>query len=381
MKSISFCNALVYYDGIEVFEAQDSIGGNYVGVVAERQGERDRFLVTGVIPKRLSAFRAGELDLRSLLLDASHEDWYVTWTDGDFSKPLELIPGEGSILDCGYLPEGDFLLCDAPGDDQPLHRAREEKNLVFELRATPPEARDQHRIRMITLGSVLLQVQMVLRHAYSSALKNLSSRSRRRIDTSDGYLMDVVVPASPGSFQIVLEAVRRPDLLGFSELERALERMDDVFESASDPKTARQELQAYKGHLAGSYIKLMKFLADNRTGLHYGWASPSSEATKYIGVSEAVARSLSESLADATSLGREDVELRGALERVNYGTGIWGLNTSDGMKVGRVIEGGPSLSGLVVREAYVFECEETIDQDATGREVRTLLLKSIEEAS
>ena len=381
MKPISFRDTLVYHDGVEVFGAQDSIGGNYIGVMIESQSDRDQYLVAGVNPNRLNEFRAGDIDLKSLLLDTPDDQWYVTWTKGDFSRPLELTVGEGSICDSGYLPNDGFVLCETPRDDQPLLRAREENNLVFELRATPPETWNRHRIRMNTLGSLLLQMQMVLRHAYSNALKDVGSRARRRIDTTDGHLLDVVVPAAPGSFQIILEAVRRPDLLGFAELERGLQRMDDVFESASNPETARQGLRAYKGHLAGSYIKLMRFLADNESGLQYGWASPMSEATKYSGVSKTVARGLAESLAEDTSLGREDVELRGALERVNFGAGTWGLNTADGMKVGSVMEGGPNLSGLIIRKPYVFECEEVVDLDATGREVRTLYLKRIQEGS
>ena len=381
MKPISFRDALVYHDGVEVFEAQDSIGGNYIGVMIESQTDRDQYLVAGVSPNRLNEFRVGDIDLRSLLLATPDDQWYVTWTNGDFSRPLELTVGEGSICDSGYLPNDGFVLCEAPRDDQPLLRAREENNLVFELTATPPETWNRHRIRMNTLGSLLLQMQMVLRHAYSNALKDVGSRARRKIDTTDGHLLDVVIPAAPGSFQIILEAVRRPDMLGFAELERALQRVDDVFESASNPETARQGLRAYKGHLAGSYIKLMQFLADNESGLQYGWASPMSEATKYSGVSSTVARGLAESLAEATSLGREDVELRGALERVNFGAGTWGLNTADGMKVGSLMEGGPNLSGLIIRKPYVFECEEVVDLDATGREVRTLYLKRIQEGS
>ena len=77
MKSILFHDTLVYYDGVEVFEARDLIGGNYVGVLIDREGDLDQYLVTGVVPERLSAFRAGDLDLRSLLLDTSDEEWYV----------------------------------------------------------------------------------------------------------------------------------------------------------------------------------------------------------------------------------------------------------------------------------------------------------------
>ena len=378
MKSIFFHDTLVYYDGIEVFEARDRIGGNYVGVLTDREGDLDQYLVAGVIPENLGAFRAGHLDLRSLMLDSADDEWYFAWTNGDFREPITLVPATGSLHDFEHVLGEGFILYEAPRDDQPLLRARADGILVLELRATPPETWDRHRIRMNTLGGLLLQVQVLLRYAYSSALRELSSRTRRNLDTNEGHLMDVVVPAAPGSFQIVLEAVRRPDMLGFSELERALERLDEVFESASDPETARQGLQGYKGHLAGSYIRLIKFLADNNMGLRYGWASPKSVATKYSGISESVARVLADTLADATNLGREEVEIRGAFERVNYGAGTWGLNTDDGMKVGLVAEGSPDLSGLTVSESYIFECDEVIDLDATGRESRTLYLRRIE---
>ena len=111
MKPISFRDTLVYHDGVEVFGAQDSIGGNYIGVMIESQSDRDQYLVAGVNPNRLNEFRAGDIDLKSLLLDTPDDQWYVTWTKGDFSRPLELTVGEGSICDSGYLPNDGFVLC------------------------------------------------------------------------------------------------------------------------------------------------------------------------------------------------------------------------------------------------------------------------------
>lgn len=381
MKPIWFHDTLDYYDGIEIFEARDRIGGNYIGVLIGSEGDHDQFLVAGVIPESLREFRAGQLDLRSLLLEASEDEWYVTWTSGDLREPLGLTLGDGPIRTSGYIPEEGSFLYRPPEDDKPAEWARMENNLVIELRATPPEALHGHRIRTKRLGELLLHVQGVVSHSYSNALKGLPQRVRRQLDTKDGHLTDVVVPAAPGSYRIVLEAVSRPDMFGFSELERAMRRMDAVFENARDPKTARQALQAYKGHLAGSYIRLMNFLADNDTGLRYGWASPRSPDTKYSEVSPTLARSLAESLADASSLGREDVVIEGSFERVHVGAGTWGLNTGEEVQRGRLAEDGPDLSGLTVSERYIFECEEVFDLDATGRELKTLYLKNIRESA
>ena len=64
MKTIRHTATLFYYDGPQVFEARDAIGGHYVAVMVEPQGEQDRYLVAGVAPERLRQFRSGTLDLR-----------------------------------------------------------------------------------------------------------------------------------------------------------------------------------------------------------------------------------------------------------------------------------------------------------------------------
>jgi hypothetical protein len=52
MKTIRHTATLFYYDGPQVFEARDPIGGHYVAVMVEPQDGKDRYLVTGVAPER-----------------------------------------------------------------------------------------------------------------------------------------------------------------------------------------------------------------------------------------------------------------------------------------------------------------------------------------
>ena len=58
MKTIQHIKTLFYYDGPQVFEARDAIGGHYVAVMAEPAGETDRYLVAGVSPESLRRFRS-----------------------------------------------------------------------------------------------------------------------------------------------------------------------------------------------------------------------------------------------------------------------------------------------------------------------------------
>ena len=378
MTTIQLTDALVYCDGVNVFEGRDSIGGHYVGMIVDTVGDLDRYVVVGAPPERLRQFRSGMLDLRTLLLGTPGGDWYMTLTNSIHGEPLVLEPQSTSLADADFLPNEGFVLDDVPVYDRALVEARGRGNVILEFSTEPPEAAEAHRIHMATLGGLLIQMQMLLRHAYRRAVSELSDSNRSAIDTTDSYLMDVIVPASAGSFNVVLEAAKPPDMFGSSELRRALQRMDKVFEIAGQPSEARDRLQEHKGHLAGSYIRLMNFLSSNSTGMSYSWADPMSTKSQHGGVSESVARQLVELLSGVSSLSSESVTLMGEFERVNRSAGDWALLTDDGIRRGTTQDGSPSLDGLQVGKVYTFECREQVDiVYATGREKQTLYLQSI----
>ena len=378
MKTIQPTQTLAYYDGVEVFAALDSIGGHYVGMIVDRTGEVDHYLVTGVPPERLRLFRSGILDLRTLFLEAPGGEWFMTRADGEPGQPLVLQPQTGSLLATDFLPDEGYLLEDVLVDDLALQQARERGNIVFEFSAEPPETAIGHRMRMTTLAGLLTRLQMVVRHAYRKAVRDLPVQVRKEIDTTDAHVMDVVVPASAGSYRVVLEAAKPPDMFGSGELIRGLRRVDEVFASAENPDEAKELLQVHRGHLAGSYIGLIQFLADHRTGLRYGWADPGFLEVGHGGVSEVVARQLAESLSGVTSLATETVTLVGDFVRVNLETGDWGLLTEEGRRVGKLKDDSPSLDGLTTRNRYFFSCIEDVEVDAAGSEKHTLYLQGIE---
>ena len=116
MKTVEPTDILDYYDGVLVFEAQDLLGGHYIGAAAEPKDGYDRFVVTGVRPERLREFRAGAVDLRTLMLEAPGGEWYIALTNGDPGESLVLEPQEGNLADTtGLLPLEGYTL----GDDTP----------------------------------------------------------------------------------------------------------------------------------------------------------------------------------------------------------------------------------------------------------------------
>jgi len=375
MKSIRHTTTLFYYDGPQVFEARDTIGGHYVAVMVASENDSDRYLVTGVAPERLRQFRAGTLDLRSLLSESGDEGWYLTTVAAGLDQPLALEPQTRPLASSDYLPDEGFLLHDRPTEELALKEARQRNNLVLEIAAEPPEAAAEHRIHVGTLIGLLGHVQTMIKHAYGAALRELSPDDRRAIDKTDAHMMDVVIPAAAGSFRVVLEAAKTPDLLGQSELARALQRVDVLFENAADPAKALATVKAHRGHLAGAYLRLLRFLVQHKTGLRYSWAEPNFTKPSYRAVGEGEAGPLVEVLSGISNLGGESVTLVGEFEKVNRSTGAWGLKTEDGLQSGKVRDGGPSLDGLKVGGRYKFACVEEIEEvEGTGREQRTLYL-------
>ena len=127
MTRINYTNTLVYYDGTQVFAAHDADGARYVGVMVGSTVEADHYLVVAAALDPLRRFYAGELDLRTLLLESASEKWYTALVADDFEKPVSLEPRQDPLLATDYLPSHGFRLHGAP---------------VEELMAVSPKGKD-----------------------------------------------------------------------------------------------------------------------------------------------------------------------------------------------------------------------------------------------
>lgn len=381
MKTIRHTATLYYYDGPQVFEARDAIGGHYIAVMVDPEDGRDRYLVAGVEPERLRQFRLATLDLRDLLLARPEDAWYLAAPSGGLGDPLPLVPQASPLADFDALPEPGFLLHDQPATAEILSEARARHNLVLDIAVEPPEAARGHRIHAGTLAGLLTHVQTMVKHAYRAALRELAPASRRNVEQTDAHLLDVVVAAAPGSFRVVLEASRVPDLFGQSELSRAMDRVDRLFAAVADPHQTLETVKAHRGHLAGAYLRLLQFLVQNRTGFRYSWAEPEFSEPRAHAVAEAQVGPLVDLLSGVSNLGSEAVVLVGVLRKADVDSGSWRVATEEGDVSGKTREGGPSLAGLKLESNYRFSCLEEIEEtQGSGREQRTLYLMEHEPA-
>ena len=130
MKTVKITEILDYYDGILVFVAQDTIGGQYVASLIERTSQNDRYLVVGTKPERLNDLRNGMVDLRTLLLEMPEGQWYITIPEGTLDDPMELELQSTPLGETDYLPGEDYFLGDESRDEAELQRVLERGNVV-----------------------------------------------------------------------------------------------------------------------------------------------------------------------------------------------------------------------------------------------------------
>jgi hypothetical protein len=124
MKTIRHTTTLFYYDGPQVFEARDAIGGHYVAVMIEPDDGQDRYLIAGVEPERLRQFRAGLLDLRNLLVERAVAEWFLAFAPDGITAPLSLQTAQGSLVESAFLPDAGFVLHERPAVALPIPHAQ-----------------------------------------------------------------------------------------------------------------------------------------------------------------------------------------------------------------------------------------------------------------
>ena len=335
---IRHVTTLAYYDGPVVFEARDTIGGHYIAVTGRSRGIR--YLVAGVAPSALRAFREGEIDLRHLLLESDPDCRYTTTSlPGACNDELEVERFEEPLEENGFLPDPGFVMERLPSSDLVGHAG--DNRLVLSL----DESAGNIGARAYT--ELILQIQALVRRVLTNIKGKGDEWSWR-----DG-VFDVVVPAAPGSFRVVLGTSGRQNRRFNTRMSDALHRVDGLFQHSGDPEQVLNAAVKNGVDVAYAYLKLLQLLIKNRTGLSYAWAGREVQLSGGS-VSRRQAVTLEETLTHQIS---RQITLEGRLYRCNSGTGFWGLKTHAGKRRGRSIRPlGPDLSGLQLGEYYRFTC-------------------------
>ena len=114
---IRYTETLDYCDGIQLFAAEDSTGGEYVAVLVGLGEEADRYLVVACDPEKLRIFRSGGIDLKNLMEQSAKQAWYLTSVT-DFSAPFSINQQSGTIIPKALLPDAGMYLDQIQPEDE-----------------------------------------------------------------------------------------------------------------------------------------------------------------------------------------------------------------------------------------------------------------------
>lgn len=370
MTSVHLNQVLVYYDGPQVLEARDSIGGHYIGIAI--RDAKYEFLMVGVSPERLRQFRGGSIDLLALISERpSDVGWQLAKLADEKSNEIELSEISYDVIATRFLPEPGYVLRKPLSDSDLVKSARERNGLVMEVTLDPPEAVD-HQINSSTLGQFLLVFQRMLKYAFFDWVREHPNSQKIESDYSVA-----VSGLKAGSVKIELQPQQTANLFGTSDVAPAVETVLEIMRRADRPDRLLLEVSAFRGHLASSFLSLLDILVEYNTRLQIDWADGLTDSVHSAYISQDVARAARTELSLITELIGVRRVVTGVLKKADVNRGTWRLESKTEVVSGKTADDGPSLSHLELDRQYQFHCTEYIELSPTGREKVTVFLNEI----
>lgn len=367
-KQITYERTIEYYEGIQLFEARDPIGGTYVASYLGSDEAADKYLLVGCEPEKLGQFRNGSIDLKTLMVMSAKHGWCVADVT-DFDEPFNFDPEDSDEIPDDILPKSVSFIAGAEVNHEVTKRARQSDSFTIQVRIEPREAAMEQRVRAKTLIDLIRHVQTLTSHAVEQVAKEeQEATGTRRRSTGGAHLLDAV-DLSHGSTVITLQAANKPTPHTDFLLSRAMGRLDELLKNADAPEATLAALERYDPKLTKSFGNLMKFLIRTKTGFSYTWADSRSSKPSHHAISMGSAEALSRRLEDVSELEGDEREtdeceakeviLQGILEMADEPKSIWRLRDhQQGVREGTVEQDGPRLSLLVIDRPYRFECVE-----------------------
>lgn len=376
MRNLHVSAVLLFYDYPQVFVAKDAVGSSFICMATEEGEDGPIYLCTPISRERRTALLSARLDLRCAFAQPEIAEFRRARFSGQMqgflettvasyeTVPIDILPAEGMVFD-SY--------------DEVALSALELNSTVSHVALGVPEAEFAARIHSATLAEFLSIFQAAMRSLARFKAKSSGKRLKRE---DDSFNTDVYGFAK-GSFTIKFRPSADGDMFGETPaFSAALGMLNEFLALSSNADAAIAFLQAVKGHSAASLIKMLRFLAENSCPVDVKWATPGMlkavcGSANLIEIKELVAR-----CSQRSDLSVEEVTLAGMVLAADFDNNTWKMLSENDQEIhsGEVLaSSSASLRGLVITDArYEFICEETIEVvEATGRELRRLLLRSV----
>ena len=376
---------LLEVDGPQIIVLRDPVDTLYLGLLAESTEESSTFLCMAISSRRLAELRQGKIDLREAFLSPEISEYFSGRIESGTDTPLDVLLDPLDVPPSAWLPDEGFFLHDflhevPEGTTTVVTEATERQRAVVYFSLNPPEGVEKGTINADRLAKALESFQNMVRHAYKKVIASLSQSVPGLTTNEENYTLEVLGFAHH-SFGLLLQSKVPPDLFGFSNLSRALKKVDELTGHLESPEATLEVAKQNRGHLVSAYKNFLKFISENNTPITYSWAEPFADVTAPKRITPEVASTLYDLLVSQTNLGTEQLVLTGTFIMANIRNGAWALKTTENREYyGQLLEGEKvSLSGIVLdTQRYRIVCEEHITEtSSSGRQSTKLLLREL----
>jgi hypothetical protein len=378
MRQLSYTDALVIYDGLQVFVAQDQFGTKHICTLVEQSTSIDKYICVPISFDRLQRLIQSEVDLRDIYVMPEDEELFLIQSEGGILDHLTASPMSLRDIPETWLPQPEFYIKTEPIPDvKVIEEAISRSRAIIHFRLNPPEAISESKIYAENLSQATKLIQRLVKYSYRKAIQHFEKELRDILNISENYQLEIFA-FSPGSFTLHMQSALPTDLVGYAEIEKAFEIIDKITALSNNPDATVDQVSQLGGHFATAYKDLLKFITESGTNLDYEWASPEKHKSTRRSISTSQAKPLYEALIERSDIEIETIRIIGKLTKVDEKLKTWRLKSeSDGKEYSGISE--VDLAGLVIEtEKYELICEERLEEErGSGKEFTRLYIVSL----
>jgi hypothetical protein len=378
MRQLNYTDALVIYDGLQVFVAQDQFGAKHICTLVEQSASIDKYICAPISFDRLQKLFQREVDLRDIYVMPEDEELFLIQSEEGILDHLPVSPISLSDIPEAWLPQSGFYIkTEKIPNVKVIEEAISRSRAIIHFRLNPPEALSESKIYAENLSQATKLIQRLVKHSYRKAIRHIEKGLREILNTPENYRLEIFA-FSPGSFTVHMQSAMPTDLIGYAEIERAFNIIDHITTLSNNPNATVEQVSQLGGHVASAYKDLLKFITDSGTNLDYEWASPQKNISTMRSISTSQAKSLYEALIERSDIEIETISITGKLTKVDEKLKTWRLKSeSDGKEYSGSSE--VNLAGLVIEtEIYELICEERLEEErGSGKEFARLYIISL----
>lgn len=375
-KTLTPKDILVYYDGPELFVGTDQVGARYICLLAESTDTHERYLCVPISAERLSNFVVGRVDLLDIFKEPETREIYTAVVTDSTATEVHMEAISPAVVSAEWLPEkGFFFEKENLPTEEVVQEACTRNKGIIHLALNPPESRGEDvKINTVTLADSMKQFQSLVKFAYKKSLASAKPEIRKLHEAPDNYELEVFA-FSPGSFKLHMQTKVSGDFGGYTEIFRAMQKVDELMQTVEDPDNALEVLKRNKGHLIGSFKKFLAMIIERDIPLYYEWSTPRDKKAFKQSITKENATPIYDMLIERKELDKEQKEFIGKVTEVNFDKGHWTiLNEEDNKHYsGWLDEDSPvNLNGIIiVDKRYRFICEERIEEETVSEKEKS----------